>query len=446
MTGEERAHTTKEMIAMKSRGEEWSEMDIKNFIKNLVDKKIPDVQLGAFLMAVYLTKLYPNETTALTRAFVESGERLVWPDSWNKQLVVDKHSTGGVGDKVTLPLAPALAALGLILPTISGRGLGLTGGTLDKLESIPGFNVSLSLDEVKEAAETVGCCIVGQTEDICPADRIMYTARDTTSTVSSEGLIVASIIGKKACEGISSLVMDVKYGLGAVNSDLPTAEKLAVALAQNANSLGIKTSVVISHMNSPLGFAVGNSLEVIESIDCLKGKGPRELRELVCVQGGILLENSGLVNSREEGEKKIATVLDDGSALKKFGEMLNYQGVSPDVVGNLLYSENSSVLKKANHIKTIVSEKAGFLHYIDAEKIARLAARLGAGRDKPKDKVDHAVGIVFNKSPGDWVSKGEAWAEIHHNKPLHELDLADIRASLHLTEKNVAPKRITKVI
>merc|ERR1719357_2380302 len=260
-------------------------------------------------MAVYLHGLSADETSWLTRAMVNSGTTMSWPKAW-KSLLVDKHSTGGIGDKVSLPLAPALAACGLKVPMISGRGLGITGGTLDKLESIPGYRVQLTLDEITSMMESVGCCIVGQTGEICPADKLMYAARDITATVGSLGLITSSIISKKAAEGISSLVLDIKWGAGCYQATLEEAEATANALLRTSRSLGVKTTGVISHMESPLGKAVGNSLEVAESLECLRGHGPRDLRELVVMEGAMVLVSANVVESLEMGKHKIEEVLD----------------------------------------------------------------------------------------------------------------------------------------
>jgi len=415
-------------------------------VKKLVSREVADTQLGAWLMAVYLKGFSGEEASNLTRSMVTCGAQLTWPDHWDKKLIVDKHSTGGVGDKVSLPLAPALAACGLKVPMVSGRGLGITGGTLDKLESIPNFRVQLSEKEITAALEEIGCCIVGQTEQICPADRIMYSARDVTGTVGSRGLITSSIISKKVAEGISSLVLDVKWGLGCYQQTLKEGEDLAEALVEAARSLGVSTTAVITNMDSPVGQAIGNSLEVYESLDCLRGGGPADLRELVCVEGGLLLLSAGLVNSREEGAERIGKVLDNGSALKKFADMLKFQGAGEDVVADLI-SNKSSVLTSAKHITKLESQVSGYVAQIHAGHIARLAGSLGAGRSKPGDLVDHAVGIRLNKSTGDTVELGEVWGEIHHNQPLSPQTIDETRDWITVADSpQHIQNRISKII
>jgi thymidine phosphorylase len=442
------ALTVQEIIEKKRDGEALSKDEIDTWVEKVVTREVAHVQLGAWLMAVYLKGLSSEETSYLTRAMVEHGETLTWPEHWPQNLIVDKHSTGGVGDKVSLPLAPALAACGLKVPMISGRGLGMTGGTLDKLESIPGFTVQMSKSEITEILDKVGCCIVGQTAKICPADKTMYQARDVTGTVGCQGLITSSIISKKVAEGISCLVLDVKWGLGSYNGNLEDAETLAKSLSEVANSLGVKTKAVLSHMNHPLGLAVGNSLEVIESIQCLQGSGPADLRELVCLEGGILLQEAGLVNTREEGEEMLGAALDNGTALHKFAEMLKFQGVNKDTVEKLMKldcNNNTSVLPSAKHVTNLVCEQSGFVEYIDARVVARLAVNLGAGRSNPEDKLDHSVGVLLRKSPGDSVEVGEVWAQVHHNTPYTPTQQI-MKALSVVQSRDLVGPRISKIV
>jgi len=437
-----------EIIEKKRDGETLNKEEIDTWVEKVVTKEVADVQLGAWLMAVYLKGLSPEETSHLTKAMVDHGETLTWPEHWPQNLIVDKHSTGGVGDKVSLPLAPALAACGLKVPMISGRGLGMTGGTLDKLESIPGFTVQMSKAEITDILDQVGCCIVGQTAKICPADKTMYKARDVTGTVGCQGLITSSIISKKVAEGISCLVLDVKWGLGSYNGSLQDAEVLAKSLSDVANSLGVKTKAVISHMNHPLGLAVGNSLEVIESIQCLQGGGSADLRELVCLEGGILLQEAQLVQTREEGQEMLALSLDNGTALRKFADMLKFQGVNKQTVEELLKldcNNNTTVLPSAKFVTDLVSEESGFVDYIDARAIARLACSLGAGRSNPEDKLDHSVGVLLTKNPGDAIKVGDVWAQVHHNGPYQPSK--QIMKSLSVVpSKEIVKPRISKVI
>lgn len=294
-----------DIIALKRDGHELSKEDIETWIAKLLQDEITDAQLGAWLMAIYIRGLSRSETANLTQIMTTSGDTLEWPHEWNK-ILVDKHSTGGVGDKVSLVLAPALAACGRKVPMISGRGLGITGGTLDKLESIPGYNVTLSADQIREALDKVGCVIAGQTGKIAPADKIIYACRDNTNTVGNLSLQTSSILCKKAAENIHALVLDVKYGKGCYQPTFEYAERVADSLVSVANFMGIKTMAVMSNMDDPLGLCIGNALEVAESIQCLKGQGPPDLEELVVKQGGLLLANSGHEQiTLEKGENAI---------------------------------------------------------------------------------------------------------------------------------------------
>eukprot|EP00795_Rhopilema_esculentum_P005197 gene5197-332_t len=273
-----------DLIGIKRDGGNLSPDQIAHFIRGIVEGNVHGSQLGAMLMAIYLKGMNHDETIGLTHSMLNSGEIFSWPDEW-KHLVVDKHSTGGVGDKVSLPLAPALAACGLKVPMISGRSLGFTGGTLDKLESIPGFRTSLTKDEIINIVKEVGCCIVGQTESIVPADKILYSIRDITGTVACIPLVASSIISKKAAEKPKALVLDVKCGNGCFNKTKEVADALAKAMVLASNGLGIQTTAFITEMDNPIGRAIGNSVEVAESLECLHGKGPKDLKELICMQG-----------------------------------------------------------------------------------------------------------------------------------------------------------------
>lgn len=407
------------LIERKRDGEELSEEETNFLVKSIADKDIDATQLGAVLMAIYLKGMSRAETVNLTRAMVKHGESLSWPEAW-RHLVVDKHSTGGVGDKVSLPLAPVLAALGLKVPMISGRGLGFTGGTLDKLESIEGFNVRFSSKQILDAIENIGCCIVGQTEKIVPVDKVMYATRDVTATISSIPLIVSSIISKKAAEGLIALVLDVKCGQGSFMKNEKDARELAQWLADTANGLGIKTTAVLTKMDNPIGMTIGNSVEVIESIECLQGKGPKDLEELVCIQGGHLLVTIGKASNPEEGYKMIENSLKDGSGLKKFEEMLKVQNVSSELAKKLCdpRSDLYQLLPIAVNKTELPAAHSGLVSSIKALALANLATELGAGRFKPTDQVDHGVGFVLKVRVGSYVKSGENWAILYHSKPL----------------------------
>jgi len=436
-----------EIIATKRDGGILSESDITTWVEELVRGAVAGCQLGAWLMAVYVRGLNLQETTFLTKAMMASGLTLSWPNKW-KPFLVDKHSTGGVGDKVSLPLAPALAACGLKVPMISGRGLGITGGTLDKLESIPGYRVQLTLDEITSMMESVGCCIVGQTGEICPADKLMYAARDITATVGSLGLITSSIISKKAAEGISCLVLDIKWGGGCYQATLEEAEATANALLRTSRSLGVKTTGVISHMESPLGKAVGNSLEVEEALGCLRGAGPADLRELVVTEGAMLLVSAGTVSTLAEGQVMMEDVLDSGAARERFRRMLIGQGVEVSIADRLCGEENSGdVLPRAQTTTQLVSPGTGWVRGADARAVGLLSQGLGAGRELPDDELDLSAGVELLVSPGDRVEEGQVWAVVHHSSsvPPHLLD--SVSRALDLANTEEAPRpRITRIL
>ncbi|XP_026546185.1 thymidine phosphorylase [Notechis scutatus] len=319
-----------EIIRKKRDGETLQQEEIRYFVQTLGSGRSQEGQIGAMLMAIRLRGMEPSETMVLTREMAASGTTLDWPAQW-RGLLVDKHSTGGVGDKVSLPLAPALAACGCKVPMISGRGLGHTGGTLDKLESVPGFCVSQSPEQMKEILERVGCCIVEQSQHLVPADKVLYALRDITATVDSLPLIIGSILSKKMVEKLSALVLDVKFGSAALYHTLESAEQLARNLVSVGNQLGMKTAAVLSRMDEPVGARVGNSLEVLETLQCLEGGGPGDLRELVTTLGGLLLWQSGRASSVSTGATQIGQVLDNGAALRTFQAMLRAQGVEAEV-------------------------------------------------------------------------------------------------------------------
>ncbi|TRY70721.1 hypothetical protein TCAL_10300 [Tigriopus californicus] len=413
-----------DLIEKKKDGKEFTDDEIKFFIDKLLSGGVADSQLGAWLMATCIRGLNTQETYALTKAMTDTGSMLQWPEEW-KSILVDKHSTGGVGDKVSLVLAPALAAVGLKVPMISGRGLGITGGTLDKLESIPGYRVSLSVKEIHNILDQVGCCIAGQTGTIAPADKKMYACRDITGTVQNLSLVTSSIVCKKAAENLRALVLDVKFGNGSFCTTEDEAAKLAASLISVSRKFGMKTSAVISSMNCPLGCTVGNSLEVEESIECLKGKGPADLRELVIVEGSLLMASVKDI-SLEEGEIAIKTVLDDGSALSKFRDMIMLQGVSRETAEDLCHGSIWKALKSPQTTTDIKAKKSGVVRNINARKVATVSQFLGAGRAQPSDQIDHSVGVKLKLLNGQKVGFGESWATVYHQGealPEHLLEI-----------------------
>ena len=391
---------------------------IADMVNGVVDGSLNDEQVIDFLQKIFDEGLDEDSTIKLTESMRDSGRVLSWPKEWS-HLVVDKHSTGGVGDKVSIVLAPALAACGLKVPMISGRGLGHTGGTLDKLESIAGFRVDLSIDEMLEQVEQIGLAMVGQTDALVPADRRMYALRDVTNTIASIPLITSSIVSKKAAEGLSSLVLDVKHGRAAFMQEREQAEALSQSMADVANGMGISTSVVLSAMDQPLGCAIGNALEIVESVETLCGRGPHDLEELVCVQGGILLEASGIVDDMNEGALMIHNCLNDGSAFTKFLEMVDAQGGNRDDFASDFSMLSSLGLLDDNLLSTeIYVDKNGWIDDIDAMSIALACLELGSGRKVLTDTVDHSVGAIIEAQLGDEVDIGDTLIVIYHRNEL----------------------------
>ena len=389
---------------------------IADIVNGVVDGSLSDEQVTDWLRNIFEDGLDEKSTIFLTKAMRDSGKVLAWPKDWS-HLVVDKHSTGGVGDKVSIILAPALAACGLKVPMISGRGLGHTGGTLDKLESIAGFRVDLSIDELQKQVEEIGFAMVGQTDSLVPADRRIYSLRDVTGTVASIPLITSSIVSKKAAEGISALVLDVKYGRAAFMTEREQAEALSQSMADAANGMGIATSVVLSTMDQPLGCAVGNALEIVESVETLCGRGPHDLEELVCVQAGILLAASGIAENMEEGALMIHNSLNDGSAFTKFLDMVEAQGGNRNEFASDHAMLSSLGLLGDDLLSTeIYIEEKGWINDIDAMSIALACLKLGSGRKTLTDSIDHAVGAIIEAQVGDEVEIGDPLIVIYHRE------------------------------
>ena len=420
---------------------------IADIVNGVVDGSLGDEQVIDWLRSVFENGLDEKSTITLTKLMRDSGQVLTWPKEW-RHLVVDKHSTGGVGDKVSIVLAPALAACGLKVPMISGRGLGHTGGTLDKLESIPGFRANLSIDEMQKQVERIGIAMVGQTDSLVPADRRMYALRDVTGTVASIPLITSSIVSKKAAEGLSALVLDVKYGRAAFMEEREQAEVLAQSMADAANGMGITTSVVLSTMDQPLGCAVGNALEIVESVETLCGRGPHDLEELVCVQAGILLAASGIIEDMEEGALMIHNSLNDGSAFAKFLDMVESQGGNRDDFASDHSMLSSLGLLDGNLLSTeIYVEENGWINDIDAMSIALACLELGSGRKTLTDTVDHAVGAIIEAQVGDEIETGEPLIVIYHRNELPDGFSESISSAFSVSPESVSVEtRITQII
>lgn len=407
-----------DLIKKKRDGRELSNEEVQAFIQAVTDRTIQECQIGAMLMAIWQKGMTASETQTLTRLMMTSGEVMSWPSEWAGR-VVDKHSTGGVGDKVSLVLAPALAACNYKVPMISGRGLAHTGGTLDKLESIPGFNIHQTQPQVQEILASVGCCIVGQTEMLVPADRVLYAFRDATSTVDSLPLITGSIISKKGAESLSALVLDVKFGRAALCKDLDSAKELAQSLTNAGNALGIRTAAVLSHMSATIGHCVGNSLEVIESLETLKGNGPDDLMELVTTLGGVLLMMTGLVSDLSEGKARISEAVIGGAALSKFQAMMEAQGVAKETAQLLCskHTDYSRILRKSEHCIELKTEGKGLVVDVDGLGLAEVLHKLGAGRSCVGAAVNHSVGAELLVSLGEKVEKGVSWLRLHYESP-----------------------------
>ena len=397
-----------DIIQKKKENKALSEEEIKFFIENYVKGEIPDYQVSAFLMAVYFNKLNLDETYYLTKAMIDSGDRVDLSEVPGSK--VDKHSTGGVGDTVTLVLGPLLASVGLVFAKMSGRGLGHTGGTLDKLESIPGFNINIGGKEFVEILKKSNIAVIGQTENIVPADKLLYALRDATATVDNVSLIASSILSKKIALGTDGLVLDVKVGSGAFMKDIPSAVELSELMVNLGKKFGRNTKAIITSMNEPLGDAIGNSLEVIEAINILKGKKSGHLKEIALRIGSKLMIMEGLAKTEDEARKVLEGKISDGSAIEKFKEMVELQGGDPS------YIDDTDKFKKSSIIKDITSEETGFVKSIEAIEIGIASRDLGAGRHKKGDVLDLSAGIYLHKKVGDFVEKGEKIATIYTEK------------------------------
>lgn len=414
-----------DVIDQKRNGGVLSDEQLQFFVDGVVDGSLPDYQISALLMAIYFQGMTDREQTQLTMKMMHSGERLDL--SKIPGIKVDKHSTGGVGDKTSLPLAAMVAALGIPVPMISGRGLGHTGGTLDKLEAIPGFQVELSeQDFIKQVAEEK-LAIVGATRDVAPADKKIYALRDVTDTVDSIPLIASSIMSKKLASGTDALVIDVKTGAGAFMKTEDSAVKLAKALVAIGKQAGLKCEAVISDMNQPLGSKIGNTLEIEETLDLLKGKGPKDLLELVLELGSRMVVMGQQAASLAEARAKLEQTIVDGSALARFKAMIKAQHGDPNVV------DDYSLMPHAKYQIEYPAQKGGVIAKLTADEIGMASMLMGGGRQKADDQLDYAVGIELHKKIGDSVQKGESIMTIWSNRE----DIDDVK---ELLDQSVAIK------
>ena len=396
-----------DLILKKRNGGELTTEEINFIIEKYTDGTIPDYQMSALLMAIYFQKMNARETADLTMAMVHSGD--VIDLSKIEGIKVDKHSTGGVGDTTTLILTPMVAALGIPVAKMSGRGLGHTGGTIDKLETFKNFSVSMSEDQFIENVNTHKIAVGGQTAQLVQADKKIYALRDVTATVDNVSLIASSIMSKKIASGADCIVLDVKVGEGAFMKTVENARELGHAMVSIGKSVGRNTIAVLSDMDQPLGFAIGNALEVKEAIETLQGKGPKDLEELCLTLGSHMVVLAQKAKNAEEAREMLKEVIRNGKALEKFKEFVTAQGGDASVI------DNTDLLPKAKYIVPVLSDRAGVVEKIHAEKIGIVAMELGAGRATKESVIDLAVGIVLNKKRGDKVSEGEVLAYIHSN-------------------------------
>ena len=421
--------------------------EIQTFVNGVVDGSLSDAEVEAWMRNVYENGLPESETVELTHAMLHSGMVLEWPDEWS-HLVVDKHSTGGIGDKVSLVLAPALAACGLKCPMIAGRGLAHTGGTLDKLEALQGYDVSISSEKAFEMVDEIGCMIGGQTGEIAPADKRMYAIRDVTGLIASVPLITGSIVSKKAAEGVAALVMDIKVGRAAFMTNVEEARALAESIVSTGAGLGITTSVTLTEMDTPLGFAAGNALEVLESIETLRGAGPADLEELVCIQGGILLHSTGLCESVDEGAFRIHDSLIDGSAMTIFEQMCIAQGVpssSFENERNLL--DSLSLLDSELNTTEFTVPQPGWIADLDAMALGKVVLELGGGRLNLGDDIDPGVGFVLDAHVGSLMIVDEPWITVYHRGELSVEHQNLIEQAIQLSNEPVdAESRIIEIL
>jgi pyrimidine-nucleoside phosphorylase len=396
-----------DIIRAKRDGEALSREAIESFVRGVTDGAWEDYQASALLMAVVLKGMNAEETGWLTDAMTRSGDRVTLDHI--PGVKVGKHSTGGVGDKVSIVLAPLAASCGVVVPKMSGRGLGHTGGTLDKLESIPGFRVALSLDEFKTILGEVGCCLISQTDNIAPADKKLYALRDVTATVESLPLIAASVMSKKLAEGSTALVLDVKCGRGAFMQRPADARALARAMVTIGSRSGVRTEAFITRMDTPLGRAVGNSVEIAECIDVLSGRGPADLTALIIKLASRMVLLGEQAASDEDAERRVRDALSSGAAREKLQQMITWQGGDAGVV------DDTGRLPKAARTHHLTATTGGFVQSLDALLVGRTAVALGAGRDKKGDSVDLSAGILLHKKPGDAISAGEPIMELRYN-------------------------------
>ena len=396
-----------EIIEKKREKQELTKEEIKYFVKGYVDGEIADYQAAALVMAIYLNGMTKQETTNLTIEMANSGEILDL--SKLNKTIVDKHSTGGVGDKVSICLLPLVASLGVPVAKMSGRGLGFTGGTVDKMQSIPGYKTEIDIHKFIQNVENVGISMISQTMNLAPADKKLYALRDSISCVESIPLIASSIMSKKIASGAEKIVLDVTVGKGAFMKNMENAKELANEMIEIGKLANRETVCVLTNMNEPLGCAVGNNLEVIEAIDFLKGKMPKDLKQVVLELGAYMINLAGLGEDLEVNKNKMLENISNGKAYNKFVEMVKNQE------GDISYLEDTNKFEKAKIIEPIMAKQDGYIQEINAEEIGKVACGLGAGRVRKEDQIDYSVGVILNKKVADKVAKGDILGYIHSN-------------------------------
>jgi pyrimidine-nucleoside phosphorylase len=419
-----------DIIVKKASGEALNKEEIHYFISGYVSGRIPDYQASALLMAIYIRGMDYPEIAILTDEMEHSGEVRDLSDIPGKK--VDKHSTGGVGDKVSLILGPMVASLGAKLAKMSGRGLGHTGGTIDKMESIPGMRTVLSKEEFKRQVKDIGMAIIAQNEDLDPADKKMYALRDVTGTVASIPLIASSIMSKKLASGADCILLDVKYGSGAFMKDIKSAKLLAETMVEIGKKLGKDVRAEVTDMDQPLGKAVGNNLEIKEVIQTLKGEGPEDLSEICLSSGAIMLNQAGLFDDIDAARVALKKSITSGTAFAKFRQFVIAQG------GDIRYIDDPSLFKASKHIIPIYSKEVGYVERIDALAIGLASMRLGGGREKLGDEIDMAAGIIIDKKIGDKVTLGERLCSLHTDKENVALIAESVEKAFKISSKELA--------
>jgi pyrimidine-nucleoside phosphorylase len=421
-----------EILRKKRNGEELSLAEIEHIVHGHTSGEIPDHQAAAWLMAACVCGLSRSETVHLTHAMLHSGERLDLSSLGVKK--VDKHSTGGVGDKTSLVLAALVAAGGLAVPMISGRGLGHTGGTLDKLEAIPGFNVNLTAAEFRYVLEHCGCAMIGQTPEIAPADRKLYQLRHFTSTIDSPSLICASIMSKKLAEGIDALMLDVKTGSGAFMKEEEDATLLAELMVDTAHRIGVRAVALVTDLDQPLGYKIGNALEIEEVLDVLRGDGPADLRELTMTLAAWMFHLGERTSTVEEGEHLAGELIASGAALEKFRQMIELQCGDAGVI------DDPSRMPQAKFHAEIASKTSGYVSSMDCEQVGQASVLIGGGREHEHDVVDAAVGIVLHKKTGDEVQAGEPLCTVYYNSEKRMNRMRDLLAGSFHVDSGLLPE------